>query len=82
MKPNPKGHGKKYDKSFFLTRITLGEAIKTVVYILNRVPSKAVAKTPYELLERSLVLGIFMFGVVRLRQGHIGLMKDNWTQEQ
>ncbi|RVX03812.1 Retrovirus-related Pol polyprotein from transposon TNT 1-94 [Vitis vinifera] len=26
-----------------------GEAIKTVVYILNRVPSKAVAKTPYEL---------------------------------
>nr|CAN61880.1 hypothetical protein VITISV_018026 [Vitis vinifera] len=26
-----------------------GEAIKTVVYILNRVPSKAIAKTPYEL---------------------------------
>ncbi|RVW21194.1 Retrovirus-related Pol polyprotein from transposon TNT 1-94 [Vitis vinifera] len=26
-----------------------GEAIKTAVYILNRVPSKAVAKTPYEL---------------------------------
>ncbi|RVW84956.1 Retrovirus-related Pol polyprotein from transposon TNT 1-94 [Vitis vinifera] len=26
-----------------------GETIKTVVYILNRVPSKAVAKTPYEL---------------------------------
>ncbi|RVW74575.1 Copia protein [Vitis vinifera] len=26
-----------------------GEAVKTVVYILNRVPSKAVAKTPYEL---------------------------------
>ena len=26
-----------------------GEAIKTTVYILNRVPSKAVAKTPYEL---------------------------------
>ena len=25
------------------------EAIKTAVYILNRVPSKAVAKTPYEL---------------------------------
>ena len=26
-----------------------GEAIKTAVYILNKVPSKAVAKTPYEL---------------------------------
>ncbi|RVW20371.1 Retrovirus-related Pol polyprotein from transposon TNT 1-94 [Vitis vinifera] len=26
-----------------------GEAIKTTVYILNRVPSKTVAKTPYEL---------------------------------
>ena len=26
-----------------------GEAVKTVVYILNRVPSKAIAKTPYEL---------------------------------
>ena len=26
-----------------------GEAVKTVVYILNRVPSKAIAKTPYKL---------------------------------
>ncbi|RVW95606.1 Retrovirus-related Pol polyprotein from transposon TNT 1-94 [Vitis vinifera] len=26
-----------------------GEAVKTTVYILNKVPSKAVAKTPYEL---------------------------------
>ena len=26
-----------------------GEALKTAVYILNRVPSKAVNKTPYEL---------------------------------
>ena len=26
-----------------------GEAIKTSIYILNRVPSKAVAKTPYKL---------------------------------
>jgi len=31
--------------SFFFT----GETLKTVVYILNRVPSKAVAKTPYKL---------------------------------
>ena len=27
-----------------------GETVKTVVYILNRVPSKVVAKTPHELL--------------------------------
>ncbi|KAH7834402.1 hypothetical protein Vadar_015602 [Vaccinium darrowii] len=26
-----------------------GEALKTAIYILNRVPSKAIAKTPYEL---------------------------------
>ena len=26
-----------------------GKAIKTAVYILNRVPSKIIAKTPYEL---------------------------------
>ena len=29
-----------------------GEAIKTVVYTLNQVPSKVVAKTPYELWTR------------------------------
>ena len=29
-----------------------GEALKTAVYILNKVPSKAVAKTPYELSTR------------------------------
>ena len=33
-------------------------------------------------LKRSLVLGIFMFGVVQLGLGHIGLMKENQTQEQ
>lgn len=29
------------------------EALKTAMYILNRVPSKAVAKTPFELWTRS-----------------------------
>ena len=28
------------------------EALKTIVYILNRVPTKAVPKTPFELLKR------------------------------
>ena len=32
-----------------LPELFWGEALKTVVYILNRVPSKAVEKTPYEL---------------------------------
>ncbi|RVW67425.1 Retrovirus-related Pol polyprotein from transposon TNT 1-94 [Vitis vinifera] len=34
---------------FTLLESLWGEAVKTTVYILNRVPSKAVAKTPYEL---------------------------------
>ena len=29
-----------------------GETLKTATYILNRVPSKAVTKTPYELWTR------------------------------
>ena len=32
-----------------LPEFLLGEALKTTMYILNRVPSKAVTKTPYEL---------------------------------
>jgi len=35
--------------SFFFFRVTLGEALKIVVYILNRVPSKTVNKIFYEL---------------------------------
>ncbi|RDX91302.1 hypothetical protein CR513_26736, partial [Mucuna pruriens] len=35
--------------SFFFTIVTLGEALKTAVHILNRVPTKAINKTPYEL---------------------------------
>ena len=32
-----------------LPKLLWGETLKTIVYILSRVPSKAVAKTPYEL---------------------------------
>lgn len=35
--------------SFYLARVTLGETLKTTTYILNRVPTKVAAKTPYEL---------------------------------
>jgi len=34
---------------FSLPESLWGEALKTAAYILNRVPSKAVNKTPYEL---------------------------------
>lgn len=41
-----------------------GEALKTAVYILNRVPSKAVNKTPYELWtgKRSSVKYLHIWG--------------------
>ena len=36
--------------SYFSVPISLwGEALKTAMYILNRVPSKAIPKTPFEL---------------------------------
>ena len=60
-----------------------GEAIKTAVYILNRVPSKAVAKPHMSYgLARNLVLGTCMFGVVQLKLGLTSQMKRNWTPEQ
>lgn len=31
---------------------------------------------------RGLTLSIYTFGVVQLRQGLIGHMKENWTREQ
>ncbi|XP_068657905.1 uncharacterized protein [Aristolochia californica] len=41
-----------------------GEALKTVVYILNRVPSKAIAKTPYELWtsKKSSIRHLYIWG--------------------
>lgn len=45
-----------------------GEVLKTAVYILNRVPSKVVSKTPYELLTgKSLALDTYIFGDVQLK---------------
>ena len=35
--------------NFSLHEFWWGEALKTVAYILNQVPSKSVPKTPYEL---------------------------------
>ncbi|RVW94847.1 Retrovirus-related Pol polyprotein from transposon TNT 1-94 [Vitis vinifera] len=60
-----------------------GEAIKTAVYILNRVPSKAVAKTPYELwTSKKPSIRHLHVWVVQLKLGLTSQMKRNWTPEQ
>ena len=60
-----------------------GEALKTTAYILNKVPTKAATKTPYELwIGRKPSLKHLMCGVVQLRQGLISQMKRSWTPEQ
>jgi len=60
-----------------------GEALKTAAYILNWVPSKTVNKTPMNFgLTKSQALSICIFGIVRLRRGLIGHMKERWIQEQ
>ncbi|RZC19828.1 Serine carboxypeptidase 1 [Glycine soja] len=60
-----------------------GEALRTATYILNRVPTKAAAKTPYKLwVGRKPSLKHFYHGDVQLRQGLISQMKENWTLEQ
>ena len=43
-----------------------GEALKTAMYILNRVPSKAVPKTPFELWtgRKPSLRHIYIYGVV------------------
>lgn len=49
------------------------DAFKIIVYLLNKVTSKAVIKTS---------LGIYMFEIVQLRLDLIDLTKENLTQVQ
>jgi len=57
------------------------EALKTSVYLLNRVPSKIITKILYELwTEKSPSIQHFMFGVVQRKLGHIYHMRRSWTQ--
>ena len=60
-----------------------GEALKTVVYILNRVPSKAVAKTLYEIWtgKNPSIRYLHVWGV-QLKHNLIDQMKRNFTKEQ
>jgi len=50
MQPYLNGYGEKHDKLLYPTINLCMEALKTIIHILNRVPSKLVPKTPYELL--------------------------------
>ena len=44
-----------------------GYALETIAFLLNRIPSKAVEKTPYELWTRKRPgLSFLRFGVVKL----------------
>ena len=57
------------------------DAVKTTVYILNRVPTKAVPKTPFELWKNwKPSCDICTFGVVHRRCEYIIHMRRNWTQ--
>jgi hypothetical protein len=49
MQPYSDGYGEKYAKYSTLPISLWMEALKPVVYILNRVPSKSVLKTLYEM---------------------------------
>ena len=46
-----------------------GKALKTIAYILNKVPTKAAIKTPYELLtcQKPSLKHFFTFGDIQLR---------------
>ncbi|RDX95964.1 hypothetical protein CR513_21433, partial [Mucuna pruriens] len=56
-----------------------GEDLKTTVYILNMVSTKTVNKTPYELWTgKSQAPNTCTFGVVQLKHGLMGRMKENW----
>lgn len=47
-KHSPHGYGQKMISTFYLPESLFGWSIKTTTYILNRVLSKSVSKTPFE----------------------------------
>jgi hypothetical protein len=56
------------------------EALKTVVNILNRVLSKSVPKTPYEMwTDRKLTFNIYMCGIVRPRLSYLTQVLRSWA---
>jgi len=58
------------------------EAIKTIAYILNRVPTKATAKIPDEVWTgRKPILKYFHIWGCPSELGLIGQMRRNWTSK-
>ena len=49
MQPYTNGYGAQYDELFHIAIESVDGGVKTAIHILNRVPSKSVPKTPYEL---------------------------------
>ena len=55
------------------------EALKIIVYLLNKLPNKTVTKTHMSYGLKNLpTLGIYMFGVVQRKLGHIYHMRRSW----
>ena len=64
-----------------LPKFLWNDALKTTVYILNRVPTKAILKTPFELWKNwKPSLQHMRVWVVHLRCEYIIHMRRNWTQ--
>ena len=49
MQSYPNRYGAQYDKLLHFTVEPVDGGVKTAIHILNRVPSRSVPKTPYEL---------------------------------
>ncbi|RDX86521.1 hypothetical protein CR513_32138, partial [Mucuna pruriens] len=58
--------------------LTPWEALKTTIYILNRIPAKTVNKTPMNFgLTKSQASNTCTFGVAQLKHDLIGHVKEN-----
>ena len=49
IKSHTKGYGWEYDSSHHFTKVIIYWSLKNDCHLLNRIPSKTVTKTPYEL---------------------------------
>ena len=60
-----------------LPELLWSEALNTVVNILNRVPSKTITETPYELWtgKSPSIRHLYIFGVIQQKLGHIYYMR-------
>ena len=64
MQPYLNEYGEKHDKLLYPIDKFMDGGIKNAIHILNRVPSKSVPKTPYELWTGKEPSTIYVCGVV------------------